>query len=319
MKRVSFVNLETLCWIDRLGTFEAAAKRLNTTQPAVSARVRELERVLGVPLFSRRGRRMQLTIEGRSLIAKAEPLLQQWEEMVVSLDHPASSSGVVRLAIVELVALTWAPRLIEELKRRMPLVTYEIDVDLSPNVKQRLAEGTIDVGIAIAPFDAPSQRVSSVGRVKLIWAASKILAERYRLDEMEVPEILGSIPIFSLPRPSVTHEITIETFKLWQVRKSDFNTCTNISMLNAIICNGVGIGLLPEILVADQLARGDLRKVSSHLQDRTFDYQVAWHEDHSAVLLSQIIEASMMTSSFDNAVEIALKPARRLKAVGHQL
>ena len=37
---------------------------------------------------------MQLTIEGRSLIAKAEPLLQQWEEMVVSLDNPARPSLV---------------------------------------------------------------------------------------------------------------------------------------------------------------------------------------------------------------------------------
>ena len=315
MKRVSFVSLETLCWIDRLGTFEAAATRLNTTQPAVSARVRELERVLGVSLFSRRGRRMQLTIEGRSLIAKAEPLLQQWEEMVVSLDNPASSSGVVRLAVVELVALTWAPQLIEELKRRMPHVTYEVDVDLSPSVKQRLAAGTIDVGIAISPFDAPSKRVSSVGSVKLIWAASKGLAERCRLDEMAIPEILGSIPIFSLPRPSVTHEIAIETFKLWQVRKNNFNTCTNISMLNALICNGVGIGLLPEILVAAPLARGELQKVSAYLQDQIFDYQVAWHEDHNAVLLSQIIEACMMTTSFDTTAKTSSSLGRKSKAV----
>ena len=53
INRVSLYHLETLLWIDRLGTFSAAAERLNTTQPAVSARMRELEQRLGSPLFRR--------------------------------------------------------------------------------------------------------------------------------------------------------------------------------------------------------------------------------------------------------------------------
>ena len=47
MRRLSLTNLETLCWIARLGTFTAAAERLNTTQPAVSNRVKELEQAIG--------------------------------------------------------------------------------------------------------------------------------------------------------------------------------------------------------------------------------------------------------------------------------
>ena len=43
MKRVSLTNLETLCAIARLGSFTAAAERLNTTQPAISQRIKELE------------------------------------------------------------------------------------------------------------------------------------------------------------------------------------------------------------------------------------------------------------------------------------
>jgi len=40
--------LETLCWIARLGSFTAAAERLNTTQPAISKRVKELEEAIGI-------------------------------------------------------------------------------------------------------------------------------------------------------------------------------------------------------------------------------------------------------------------------------
>src|SRR5690606_36928179 len=68
INRVSLYHLETLLWIDRLGTFSAAAERLNTTQPTVSARMRELEQRLGTALFRREGRAMSLTAAGRKLV-----------------------------------------------------------------------------------------------------------------------------------------------------------------------------------------------------------------------------------------------------------
>jgi DNA-binding transcriptional LysR family regulator len=46
-------HLETFYWIVRLGTFAQAAERLGTTQPTVSARIQELEQVLGVVVFDR--------------------------------------------------------------------------------------------------------------------------------------------------------------------------------------------------------------------------------------------------------------------------
>jgi hypothetical protein len=55
MPRPNLVHLETLCWIARLGTFTAAADRLHTAQSAISARMKELERSLGVPIFQHRG------------------------------------------------------------------------------------------------------------------------------------------------------------------------------------------------------------------------------------------------------------------------
>lgn len=82
MRRLSLVNLETLCWIARLGTFTAAAQRLNTTQPAVSKRVRELEQALRVQLFRRQGRKMELTIQGRDLVQRSQPLLNGLEDLV---------------------------------------------------------------------------------------------------------------------------------------------------------------------------------------------------------------------------------------------
>ena len=68
MRRLALFHLETLLWIARLGTFRAAAERLNTTQPAISARVREMEEQLGVALFRNEGRGVVLTAKGRELV-----------------------------------------------------------------------------------------------------------------------------------------------------------------------------------------------------------------------------------------------------------
>ena len=99
MKRISLTNFETLGWIARLGSFTAAAERLNTTQPAISGRVRELESSLGLKLFHRQGRRMELTIQGRELVERMRPLLNQIEDVVMSLENPEATSGIIRIGV----------------------------------------------------------------------------------------------------------------------------------------------------------------------------------------------------------------------------
>ena len=73
--RIQPSHLETLLWIDRLGRFRAAAEHLKLTQPAVSMRMRELERVVGAALFRREGQTVRVTARGRELVAYAEQLM----------------------------------------------------------------------------------------------------------------------------------------------------------------------------------------------------------------------------------------------------
>src|SRR3546814_14141861 len=85
INRIAIYHLETLLWIDRLGTFSAAAERLNTTQPAVSARMREPEQRLGSTLFRRDGRGMALTPAGRKLVRDCAPLLREMEPALLEV------------------------------------------------------------------------------------------------------------------------------------------------------------------------------------------------------------------------------------------
>ena len=71
---VNIKQLEALYWAGRLGSFQAAANRLHTTQSAISKRIAELEEALGRQLFDRSRRNAQLTPAGERVSAGAEQL-----------------------------------------------------------------------------------------------------------------------------------------------------------------------------------------------------------------------------------------------------
>ena len=64
---INIKQLEALYWAGRLGSFQAAANRLHTTQSAISKRIAELEEALGRQLFDRSRRNAQLTPAGESV------------------------------------------------------------------------------------------------------------------------------------------------------------------------------------------------------------------------------------------------------------
>ncbi len=66
--KFTFAQIEAFAAVAEAGTFHAAARRLNLTQPAVSQRIHELEEAIQLPLFIRGGGRIRLTNEGVALV-----------------------------------------------------------------------------------------------------------------------------------------------------------------------------------------------------------------------------------------------------------
>src|SRR5947208_10984031 len=112
MNRPTLKQLEAFYWAASVGNFQSAASRLNTTQPAISNRIQELERVLGVELFDRSTRTARLTPKGRQLLDYADRMLRLNAELQDRIGEKRVLGGIVRLGVVDAVALTWLPDLI---------------------------------------------------------------------------------------------------------------------------------------------------------------------------------------------------------------
>lgn len=253
MKRIALFHLETLMWIDRLGTFAAAAQRLNTTQPAISARVREIEEQLGVALFQREGRRMVLTARGRRLVQASEPLYHGLEQVLLEASDYAGATGAVRIGSGEIAAASCLPAFIQTIERERPGVTMEIGLDLTARLLQQLLAGTRDIVFLAGPVASPGMLTAPIGSIALVWTASPRVAEA---GGFAIP-----LPVWSLPDNSPLHAVTLSSLEIAGLNPRALHTCDNVRTLIEIVAGGDGAAVLPETMVREHLASGALREV----------------------------------------------------------
>ena len=251
IRRLALYHLETLLWIARLGTYAAAAERLNTTQPAISARVREIETQLGVPIFRREGRKMALTVRGRQLVKDCESLWAAIERTFLEADDFAGASGVVRIGSGEIAAASCLPGFAKEIKGAFPGVTLEIALDLTARLLEQIISGTSDIVFLAGPIANPGIKTVSIGRVRLLW-----LAEAATAADMNRSNLIP--PIWSLPRHSPIYQTMIESLEEKQLPTTSINTCNNVKMMIDIVANGGVTALFPETMVRDRIASGSL-------------------------------------------------------------
>jgi DNA-binding transcriptional LysR family regulator len=298
MSRVTIVNLETLCWIARLGSFTAAAERLNTTQPAVSKRIKDLEEAVGVPLFHRQGRRMELTMQGRDLVQRAQPLLSRLDEVAVFREHPEAATGTIRMGVGEIVAVTWFAQLMARLRRQMPGVNYEVEVGLTVNMRHKLEVGLLDVAILAAPVDAGQLVGTSIGNVSLLWAASAELASESARDHLTVEQMFLRYPVWCVARPSHMHPLAVEHLRRHGATHKHINTSDSVESIVRLVANGCGIAILPDCLVRDLLKSGKMACLSKELPSERLDFVIARRRDQDQVVIKHIVDVAVQTSSF---------------------
>lgn len=289
ISRVSLYHLETLLWIDRLGTFSAAAERLNTTQPAVSARMRELEQRLGTRLFRRNGRTMSLTAAGRKLVRDCDPLLRDMQVALLGSGGFAEASGVVRIGAGEIAAASCLPAFVADLKADMPNVGLEIEIDLTANLIQQLLTGRTDIAFAAGPIAHPALKTQPIGEVALMWLASPAVAAAFAAGEAQ-------LPVWSLASHSPIHGRMRDAIEASRIAQESLNLCNNARTMIDIAKAGGGVGIFPEPMARAEVAAGALVELSDMPVLAPVAFHVAMRVSDSEPVLARIFERAALLS-----------------------
>ena len=291
INRISIYHLETLLWIDRLGTFSAAAERLNTTQPAVSARMRELEQRLGSTLFRRDGRTMSLTPAGRKLVNDCTPLLRDMQLALLGSGGFNEASGVVRIGAGEIAAASCLPPFVAALKAEMPNVALEIEIDLTANLIQQLLTGRTDLAFAAGPIAHPALRTSPIGEVALLWLANPAVAALFERGTGE-----QQVPVWSLASPSRIHGRMREAIAASRIAQKSLNLCNNARMMIDIARAGGGVGIFPEPMVRAEVAAGALVELAGLPALAPVEFRVAMRVSDTEPVLTRIFDQAASLS-----------------------
>src|SRR6201988_4720428 len=110
---LDFRSIETFLWVVKLGSFRGAAQRLNNTQPAISQRIAQLEREMGVKLLNRDHRVASPTPSGRQMMVYAEKLIGLRSEMMAEIGDRSAMRGVLRLGGAGTIVFTLGARLVK--------------------------------------------------------------------------------------------------------------------------------------------------------------------------------------------------------------
>jgi DNA-binding transcriptional LysR family regulator len=283
---IDFRALETFVWVARQKSFRAAADRLNTTQPAVSQRIAGLEATLGVALLHRTTRQVALTAKGRVVLDYAERLLAIRTEMIAGVGDPGVRSGTFRLGVAETIVHTWLPRLIEGTAQVFPRLTLEIEVDITPNLASRLADREIDLAIMVGPVTDPAFRTRPLCRYPVRFLASPALGlPRGRIAAKD----LLARTIVTFARNTRPHADILELMARHGAGPARIHASASLATIVRMALDALGIAAIPPVIVADELARGELRDVATDARLPELEFVAAWRDAPEADVLATIL------------------------------
>jgi DNA-binding transcriptional LysR family regulator len=128
--------------------FRQASKQLHVSQPSLSVQIKQLEDELRVPLFRRSKRRVEITRGGEVFLSGAREILLRLKQASAAALHAESGeAGTIRLGFIPTASFHILPRLLEEIRRTLPLVN--VDLREGPEAPQipAIRSGAVDISI----------------------------------------------------------------------------------------------------------------------------------------------------------------------------
>jgi DNA-binding transcriptional LysR family regulator len=246
-------QLETFAAVIELGSFSAAAARLNLTQPAVSFQIRQLERRLGLHLVERIGRRARATAAGLDLL----PHIRRIDEVVASAIeamayHTKGVAGRVRLGTGATACIYLLPPLLSDLRRRFPSLEIVVRTGNSRDILRELDDNALDIGVVTLP---------ALGRMFVV--------EKLIDDEIVAvfppgvvpphtasPSALAALPVLLYESGGNARRVIDDWFARAGVVLKPGMELGSIEAIKQLVAAGLGCGLMPRLAVDGNPAGG---------------------------------------------------------------
>lgn len=267
--------LEVLEAIQQTGTFTGAAKKLHLTQSAVSHAIAELEQQTAAPLFDRLPRGVRLTHYGKALLEEAGGILAACRSLEGRI-HRLEESIPVNIVSSITVATFLLPQMIQRLQKRIPTLRVKVRVVSAACAMEILRKGEADIAFIEGAEPQGLFRVVPSGSYRLCAACAPESPWPGRIDSLRE---LSSYPLLlrepgSAIRDAVDGILSLANQKAYPLWES-VNSFALIKAAEA----GLGITILPELLLKDAIAQNRLRVIETARMNAVNEVMAVFQKD----------------------------------------
>lgn len=247
--------VETFLWTARLGSFSAAAERLNATQASISNRISTLEEELGVQLFERVFGGVKLTEIGHNAIPKAQDLMKAASIFRQAISDPLKLEGTIRIGTNDIVVHSFLPRLIERIQQHYPGISIDLDVDISSVIAEKVINRKIDFAIIINPINLKGFTNIDLGRHSCVWIANPKLGlggKALKLADITDHRIL------TFAKETIPYQWLLHYFEKDGFTHPSISNFNSLASLLKLTIEGLGVTALPRNVLEEYLENGKL-------------------------------------------------------------
>jgi len=240
---VDLYQLKTFVAVAREGSITRAADVVHLSQPAVSAHIKELEDVLGLTLFERTSRGMNLTADGRRLLAKAEQTLVAHQELMAEAARSRGTlTGRLRLGAGSNSSHEAIGRLLTAMSERFPQVEVTLGHARSKEILAGLRNDTFDAGVYNEGGEADRDLATiEVARFEVFLVAAKGTVDTSK--PLDWKALAGAAWIYP-PAAACCGRAAEGFFRAHQLRPARVIGVDTQAMIRTLVGSGLGVGLL---------------------------------------------------------------------------
>ena len=276
-----------------LNSFNKAATKLQTTQPAVSQKITSLENDLGFKVLDRSFRQLKPTHKGMTLFKYAEKFMRLETDLVAELTENQHLTGTIRLGVSETIVYTWLVEYIEKVQKEFPKVSVEIVVDLTPNLQEGVRTGDLDMAFLLGPtlaFECVEQALCD-----------------FELSFLAAPSFKGGVGQMSfkalmshtiLTYPKITYPYKELKAKMKEQALDEPLSITSYSLatLLRLAEQGLGIAVVPTLTALKEITDGRLEILNTPIQLKTFHFTSIYMQGNDAALKEKLTDVAVTVS-----------------------
>ena len=243
---LSLSKLQSFISVGENLSFRIASEKLNLSQPAVSAHVRDLEESIGVPLLSRTTRSVKLTPEGAHFMIRAKRSLEELEDVVLDLKEQAAlRRGRLSVGCVPSIAYSVLPIVIAEFSSKFPDIKIRVFDEMADQLYQRVLNNEVD--LMVGPISPQRNELEFIHLFDDQYVA--IVPRQNSLAEKKTVTIkdIAKHPLLLLTSPTNVRIVLEKAFADAGQEFAPVLEARNPGTIGGMIDKGLGITALPEM------------------------------------------------------------------------